>query len=149
MKITVRAHENPYRDPAAKPTRAQFIRLGGDSVSIRLQELRRRLGAINGVVEEIHYTGEDTGWATRYRVDESTLCTVRVLPGELEARFDADPGVAAKILHAKSVGAEVKKGVQAALDCDPPGRVLVRLGNATAVRSFGNAILIKSKSSLP
>lgn len=80
-----RCHENPFRHPDVKPDWAQLTRLGGDRVAILFEELRRRVGVIDGLVEDLHFVGPEDGWVPRYSVNGETVAFTHIGPGRLEA----------------------------------------------------------------
>ncbi len=76
--------KNPFCDPNVKPDWAQLTRLGGDRVAILFEELRRRIGAIDGLIEDLHFASQDEGWVPRYSLDGVTIAHAHIGPGSLE-----------------------------------------------------------------
>lgn len=104
---------NPFCDPRVPPTWAQLTRLAGDRCSLRLQELRRRLARWEEVREDVHFFGENHGWALRYRLKERTLFIVRVLPADLEAEVNLEPAEQAALLKSRRLPRNVRTLLQA------------------------------------
>lgn len=77
--------KNPFCDPNVKPDWAQLTRLGGDRVAILFEELRRRIGAIGGLTEDLHFASPEEGWVPRYSLDGETIAHAHIGPGSLEA----------------------------------------------------------------
>jgi hypothetical protein len=82
--------EDTFRNPEKKPDWAQLTRLGGDRVAILFEDLRRRIGAIDGLVEDLHFANQQDGWAPRYSVGGVAIAEVRIAPGRLEAALEGD-----------------------------------------------------------
>ena len=77
--------KNPFCDPKVRPDWAQLTRLGGDRVAILFEELRRRFGAIDGLIEDLHFASQEDGWVPRYSLDGVAVARVYVGSGSLEA----------------------------------------------------------------
>lgn len=136
--------QNPFRDPAVKPTWAQLSRLAGDRAAIRFEDLRKRVGAIAGIREDLHFFGSEWGWAPRYCVEDMVLFVVRILPGSLEGTVELDAPLREKILKSRVAGG-IKEAVR---------RAPVRAGVASAsfllstmrdIHLFARVVLMKSK----
>jgi hypothetical protein len=69
---------NRSRDPEVKPTWAQLTRLGGDRVAILFEDLRRRIGVIDGLIEDLYFAGCEEGWVPRYRLGGETVALIRI-----------------------------------------------------------------------
>jgi hypothetical protein len=140
---------NPFRDPQAKPAWAQLTRLAGDRAAILFEELRRQLGRIDGVQEELHYDGADRGWVPRYRVEGNILCAVQILPGLLEARVELDSTVREKLLAWPRVSAEIRQALGGAALDKGIASLRLRLSNRADVRSLASLAALKNKFSSP
>ncbi len=137
-------HQNPFRDPESKPEWAQLTRLAGDRVAILFEDLRGRLGKIDGLQEELHYSAV-LGWVPRYRLGESTLCMVRIMPGLLEATVELDHPLREKLLASPRVTAGIKMAIRSASLDESSAPVLFQLANQATVRAFANVVLFKAK----
>lgn len=76
---------NRFRDPATRPQWAELTRWAGDRASILFEDLRRRIGAIEGLREALHFAGAEVGWVARYCVGDVVLFDVEFFPGILES----------------------------------------------------------------
>jgi hypothetical protein len=147
MRMAPESRPNPFRDPAARPAWAQLTRLAGDRAAILFEELRRQLGRIDGVQEELHYDGAGRGWVPRYRVKENILCAVQISPGLLEARIELESALREKLLAWPRVSGEIKRTLRgAALDMGIAS-LRLRLRNRSDVRSLANLAGLKNKFS--
>ena len=138
--------QNPYRDPHVQPEWAQFTRLAGDRAAILFEELRAAIGDIEGLREDVHFVSEDVGWAPRYRLGESTLFVVRILPGFLEAIMDLERSEREALLAAKGVSREIKDILQKAAGHDSSAAIRVRLDSRSQVSCW--ARLVKARGRL-
>lgn len=77
----------PFCDPQLKPAWAALSRWGGDKVSIHFEDLRIRLGKIEGIVESRKYEAVE-GWLASYHTAAGELCRVQILPGVLTGIID-------------------------------------------------------------
>ena len=75
----------PFRDPNSKPDWAQLTRLGGDRVANLFEELRRRMGVVEGLTEDLYFAGPEEGWAPRYTVGGETVAVAHIRPASLGA----------------------------------------------------------------
>jgi hypothetical protein len=143
--ITSDSCPNPFRDPRVRPQWAQLTRLAGDRAAILFEELRRRLGKIDGLREELSYQGPEWGWGPRYKVGERVLFSVVVLPGILEARAELEPPFRETLLHSSRVASRMKAATRRAPLIGDQTMLRVRLSNASLVRSFASMMIMKSK----
>ncbi len=67
------------------PQWAELTRWAGDKASILFEDLRRRIGVIDGLQEALHFAGPEVGWVPRYRVGHAVLFDAHLFPGVLEA----------------------------------------------------------------
>ena len=127
---------NPFRNPNAKPTWAQLTRLAGDRVAILFEELRSLMGRVDGLIEELHYTGPEAGWAPSYRVGEEKLFWVSILPGSLVGHMEIDQSLLRKTL-ASRVGVPLKKALHEAQPLAEERSLFhLELTSAKLVRAF-------------
>ncbi len=138
--------QNPFRDPQARPEWGQLTRLAGDRAAILFEDLRSQLGRIDGLQEDLRYTGPGQGWAPRYRLQENTLCTVWVLPGILEAAVELAKPLGEKLLASPRVATAIKEAIRTGGADNGSACARLRLSNRADVRAFANLIQIKSKS---
>ena len=127
------------------PQWAQLTRLAGDRAAILFEDLRRRVGKIAGLQEELHYFGPEQAWAPRYRIGEETLFIVRVRPGLLEAAVPLDESLRQKLLASPKLGAEIKEAIRNVSVQDPDTGIKLKLSNPATVRALVNLVLMKSK----
>jgi hypothetical protein len=143
--VTAIPSENPFRGPARQSDWAQTTRLAGDRAAILLADLRRRVAGIDGLAEELQSCGGKPGWELRYRLSETTLFDVLVLPGRLEATIGLEPASVERLLGSLRVSQEIKQAIASA---EQAGEHHVRfpLASATAVRFFSRLVLAKARS---
>jgi hypothetical protein len=143
------------KDQTRKPDWAQLTRLAGDRVAILFEELRRRVGAIDGLVEELFYYGPQEasgtdqvnwGWAPRYRVGETTLFSVTIRPADLEAGITLDGVLRERLLESQRVARGIKEAIRGAPVDGDTTRLRVRLSRLAEVRALASVVLMKSKS---
>jgi hypothetical protein len=75
----------PFRDPESKPDWAQLTRWGGNRVANLFEELRRRIGVVEGLIEDLHFAGPEEGWVPRYSVGGETIAIAHIRPASLAA----------------------------------------------------------------
>ena len=133
---------NPFNDPATKPQWAQLTRLGGDRVAILFEELRRQIAKIDGIIESLSYLGPEEGWAAEYRADGTTLFTVRILPGVLEATMTFDASTFERFVSSGKLSVKMKDTLR---NAEASGFIRLDVNHSSAVRSLANLAVIKSK----
>ncbi len=136
--------QNPFQDPTVKPTWAQLSRLAGDGAAIRFEQLRKRVGAIAGLREDLHYLGADGGWAPGYRVEDQALFAVRIPPGNLEGTVDLDASLREKVLKSR-IGGRIKEAVRRAPVSAGVASVSFLLSTMRDIHLFTRVVLMKSK----
>jgi hypothetical protein len=152
---------NPVTAGHANPQWAQLTRLAGDRAAILFDELRRRVGAIEGLIEELVIPdkpqtlgnrsvlrGVEEFWIARYRLGDSPrrlLFTAHILPAALEATLTLDTAQRDRLLSSRKLGSAMKQLIRQAPVVDGRVSVHVRLNNRTAVRAFSTLIAMKSK----
>lgn len=147
--MTMPSNESPLnlvRGPARKPGWAQLIRLGGDSVAILFDELRKSVGKIDGVVERLHYSARERRWMVQYRVEDAELFSVWISPGLLEAAMALNRSDVEMLLRHHKLSGTIRDTIRAS--AKDPGQSFIRfpLKDRRSVRSF--ASLVKAMSSL-
>jgi len=143
MKPVLEQLHNPFVNPGHKPEWAQLTRLAGDRAAILFEELRRRLGTIEGLREDLHFFGPGTGWAPRYRVGEKALFTAHIFPGRLEVAMDIEGPLREKLLAAHAVAVRIKRALGSASGSG--ASIRVALSNRADARSFARLVRWKSK----
>ncbi len=138
-------HQNPFRDPEAKPEWAQLTRLAGDRAAILFEDLRGRLSKIEGLQEELYYGGAGCGWVPRYCRRDKILCMVRILPGLLEAEVELERPLCENLLASPRVAAGIKKAMRSASLDESSACVRVQLADQATARAFASLVLLKSK----
>ena len=136
---------NPVTVGHANPQWAQLTRLAGDRAAILFEELRRRVGAIESLIEELYYDDVKECWMPRYRLGESVLFTAHILPAALEATVTLDIAQRDRVLSSRKLSPATKQLVPQAPTVEGLVSVHVRLNNRAAVRSFSTLIAMKSK----
>lgn len=130
---------NPFRDPDAKPSWAHLTRLGGDRVAILFEALRKRVGSIPGLIEDLHFTGPEEGWAPRYCLGEETVAYVHIRPGILEAvLYPGDGGGARQ----ESAAGTREAPVTTRSDARGKERVRVQLASRAAASAFARRMAL-------
>ncbi len=133
----------PFRDPQRKPDWAQLTRWGGDRVAVLFEDLRKRIGKIEGLVEDLHYTGAEDGWTPRYRVGGDTLFIAHVAPGKLEVTFRLDVARWEQLRRSGQAGRRMTQVLSAARSEEGKVSLRLPLSNRAAVRSF-SALVVKA-----
>ncbi len=139
--------ENLFRNPEVKPDWAQLSRLAGDRAALRFEALRKRVGGIEGIREDLHYFGADWGWVPRYRLGERELFAVRILPGNLEGRMTLDTRQRAEVLSS-GVAAEMKEMVRRAPSGTGVASLCFPLPSMRLVHQFVRIVLTKARLTL-
>ena len=136
---------NPVTAGHANLQWAQLTRLAGDRAAILFEDLRRRVGTIAGLVEELHYDAGAERWMPHYRLGENVLFTAHLLPAALEATVALDPGERMSLLGSRRLSSAMKHIIRNTPMVD--GQVLVRvlLNSRAAVGAFSNLVAMKSK----
>ena len=124
---------------------AQLTRLAGDRAAILFEDLRRRVGAIAGLVEELHYDSVAKRWTPRYRLGEKVLFTVHMLPAALEGTLTLDASDRPSLLVTRRLSATMKQLIQDTPMAEGQLSVRVPLNSQAAVRAFSTLVAMKSK----
>ena len=124
---------------------AQLTRLAGDRAAILFEDLRRRVGTIAGLVEELHYDGGAERWTPRYRLGENVLFTAQILPAALEATVALDADERISLLGSRQLSSTMKHIIRHTPIVDGHVSVRVRLNSRAAVGAFSNLVAMKSK----
>ncbi len=146
--MTIATHQigDFLKDPARKPDWAQLTRLAGDHAAILFEELRRRIGMIDGLVEELVYEGPDLGWRPRYRLGEATLFSVTIRPGVLEVALPLDAALRERVLKSPRVARFIKQVIESGQAEGDAMGLAMRLATLAQVRAFARVVLLKSRS---
>jgi len=126
---------------------AQLTRLAGDRAAILFEDLRRRVGTIAGLVEELHYDSVAQCWTPRYRLGEEVLFTAHILPAALEATVTLGAGERISLLGLRRLSSTVKQLIRQAPIVEGQVSVRVCLNSWVAVRAFSNLVIMKCKLS--
>jgi len=124
---------------------AQLSRLAGDRTALLFEDLRRRVGTIAGLVEELHYDGVAQRWTPRYRLGAEVLFTAHVLPAALEATLTLDAGERLSLLDSHRLSSTMKHLIQQTPLVEGQGSLRVRLNSRAAVRAFGALVAMKGR----
>ncbi len=108
--------ENPFFGSKLKPSWAQLTRRGGDRVAILLEDLRKRIGVIEGLTEELVFTSEAEGWAPTYRLEGKTLATAHIGAASLEVELRVDASERERLLASKRLSNTMKRMLEGARD---------------------------------
>jgi uncharacterized protein (DUF302 family) len=129
---------NLVRGPATQPGWARLIRLGGDRVAILVDELRKSVGRIDGVVQRMHYSATEEKWVVQYAVGGVELFTVRISPGVLEANMALSQPEAERLLQNRTLSGNIRGEIKNKTSeaGSSPGRFLLK--DRRTVRSFVN-----------
>jgi hypothetical protein len=136
---------NPVTAGHTNPQWAQLTRLAGDRAAILFEDLRRRVGAIEGLIEELHYDGVAERWTPRYRLGEEVLFTADILPAVLEATLTLDAGERLSLLRSRRLSSAMRQLIQQTPMVEGPVSVRVRLNSRAAVGAFSTLVAMKSK----
>ncbi|MEE8177922.1 MAG: DUF3788 family protein, partial [Acidobacteriota bacterium] len=114
LKKTRSAPPNLYRAKNRKPTWAEVIRMAGDRTAILFDELRRQLGEMGDVSEELRFQGSREGWTPLYRLGGATLCVVHLAPARMEASVPMGRKAVRDLLSSPGVSASLKAAIRKA-----------------------------------
>lgn len=135
------------RDPQRPPEWAQLTRLAGDRAAILFEELRRRASAIDGLVEELIYQGPDVGWTPHYRCAATSLFSVLIRPGVLEAVVTLDCRKRERALASNRIARRIKQQIRNAPVENELTRLRVPLAKVEDIRAFASLAVLKSQES--
>ena len=124
---------------------AQLTRLAGDRAAILFEDLRRRVGTIAGLVEELHYDSVAERWTPRYRFGEDVVFTAHILPAALEATLTLAAGGRISLLGSRRLSSAMKQLIRQAPIVEGQISVRVRLNSRVAVREFSTLVIMKCK----
>jgi hypothetical protein len=140
-------HPNPVTAGHTNSQWAQLTRLAGDRAAILFEDLRRRLGSIAGLVEELHYDGAAERWTPRYRLGEKVLFTAHILPAALEATVTLDAGERLSLLGSRRLNSTMKHLIRQTPMVEGQFSVRVRLNSRAAVREFAGLVVTRCRHS--
>ena len=138
---------NPVTAGHTNPQWAQLTRLAGDRAAILFEDLRRRVGTIVGLVEELHYDGVAKRWTPRYRRGEEVLFTAHILPAALEVTLTLDAGERLRLLSSPRLSSTMKHFIQRTPMVEGQVSVRVRLNSRVAVREFASLVVTRCRHS--
>jgi hypothetical protein len=124
---------------------AQLTRLAGDRASLLFEELRRRVGTVPGLVEELHYDGAAERWTPRYRLGEEVLFAAHILPAALEASLTLDARERLSLLGSRRLSSAMKQLIQQTPMLEGQVSVRVQLNSRAAVREFASLVVTRSR----
>ncbi len=145
MNPPLSAPQYPFRDPQRQPDWAQLTRWGGDRVAVLFEDLRKRIGKIEGLVEDLHYSGAEDGWTPRYRVGGDTLFIAHVAPGKLEVTLALDAARWEQLRSSRKAGRRMTQTLSAARLEEGKVSLRLPLSNRAAVRSFSALVVLAGK----
>jgi hypothetical protein len=137
--------ENPFFGPELKSKWAQLARRGGDRVSILFEDLRKRVGAIEGLSEELFFVGEDEGWAPRYSLGDRKLFTAHVRPGLLEVELSMNASERAALLASRSLAGTLRGAFESAREEAGKFKVRFAMKSGADVRAFARLIVRRAR----
>ncbi len=105
--------DNPFFGSSEKANWARLTRLGGDRVSILLDHLRKRVGVIEGLSEEVIFDAPGEGADASYRVGEEPLFTAHVAAGALEVSMCLDAAERETLLASRKISPAMRRGLLA------------------------------------
>jgi hypothetical protein len=145
--MTIATHQigDFLKDPACRPDWAQLTRLAGDRAAILFEELRRRVGVIDGLIEELVYEGPELGWTPHYRCGEASLLSAIIRPGVLAAVATLDRRQRERALGSSRIARGIKQRIRSAPVEGEATHLRVPLSNLEDVRAFASLALLKSK----
>ncbi len=138
---------NPVTAGHASPQWAQLSRLAGDRAAILFEELRKRVGAIPGLVEELRYDEVEKRWTPHYLLGAEVLFTAHILPAALEAMTALSASQRDRLLRSRKIGLAMRQIIEKAPMVGGSVPVRVRLNNQAAVGAFAAVITAKSRLS--
>jgi hypothetical protein len=147
QKVTAmsRADRNPVTASHTNLQWAQLTRLAGDRAALLFEDLRTRVSAIAGLVEELYYDEFAERWTPRYRLGEAVLFTAHILPAALEATLALDRGERLSLLGSRRLSFAMKHLIQQTLMIEGRVSIPVRLNSRAAVGAFSTLVAMKSK----
>jgi len=137
------------RDPRRQPDWAQLTRLAGDRSAILFEELRQRVSVIDGLVEELIYQGSDVGWTPHYRCAATSLFSVLIRPGVLEAVIRLDRRERERALESTRVAHRIKQQIRSAPVENEVTHLHVPLAKVEDLRAFASLAVLKSQVGPP
>jgi len=134
---------NLVRGPAKKPEWAQLIRLGGDRVAILFEELRKSVGTVDGIVEQMRYS--EGRWVVQHDMGGIELFTARITPGLLEAVLPLNPSDAERLPGMRKLSRTIQEAIRNGAGKAGSRSLRLRLADRRTVRSFASLVKAKSK----
>lgn len=106
------------------------------------EDLRNRVSRIEGLVEDLGYSGPALGWGPCYRVGEKTLFNARILPGVLEASIELDPRLREHLLRSPKSAKTIRGRGWGVSEV---AVLRVRLRNLEDVRAWASLAIMKNR----
>ncbi|MEE8257185.1 MAG: DUF3788 family protein [Acidobacteriota bacterium] len=145
LKKTRSAPPNLYRAKNRKPKWAEVIRMAGDRTAILFDELRRQLGEMGDVSEELRFQGSREGWTPLYRLGRATLCVVHIAPARMEASVPMGRKAVRDLLSCPGVSASLKAAIRKAPYRGNRKKPRVALPNRRAINSLARLLRFQHK----
>lgn len=145
MPASTKSQQNVVRGPAKRPEWAQMIRFGGDRTAVLFGELRKSVGKVDGIVEQLRYSGRESRWVVHYEVEATELFSARISPGLLEAEIPLDRTDLESFLRMCTPGGWIKDAIDGSSNGAATERVKFKLKNRRMVRSFANLVMAKAR----
>ena len=147
QKVTAmsRVDRNPVTASHTNLQWAPLTRLAGDRAGLLFEDLRTRLSAIEGQVEELYFDEVAERWTPRSRLGEEVLFTAHILSAALEATLTLDPGERLSLLGSRRLSSTMKHLIQQTPLVEGRVSVRVRLNSRAGVGAFSTLVAMKSK----
>ena len=139
------ATDNPFFGQTQKAGWARLARVGGDRVSMLLDHLRKRVGVIEGLAEEVTFDSAGRGAGAAYSLGDKPLFVAHELPGALEVSVPLDEPERDSLLASKKISTAMRQAIEAA--DEEAGRYVVRFSvrSTTDVGSVAKWVVRRSR----
>ena len=119
--------------------------MAGDRTAILFDELRRQLGEMGDVSEELRFQGSREGWTPLYRLGRATLCVVHLAPARMEASVPMSRKAVRDLLSSPGVSASLKAAIRKAPYGGNRKKPRVALPNRRAINSLARLLGFQHK----
>lgn len=119
--------------------------MAGDRTAILFDELRRQLGEMGDVSEELRFQGSREGWTPLYRRGRATLCVVHLAPARMEASVPMGRKAVRDLLSSPGVSASLKAAIRKAPYGGNRKKPRVALPNRRAINSLARLLRFQHK----
>jgi hypothetical protein len=126
---------------------AQLTRLAGDRAALLFEDLRRRVGTIAGLIEELHYDDVAERWTPRYLFGAQVVFTAHILPAALEVMLTLTADERISLLGSRRLSSAMKQFLRQAPRIDGQVSVRVPLNSRAAVREFASLVVSRCRHS--